>query len=89
MGDQTNSAYIAADPGILGGKPVIACTRISVQLVLEKLRNGWTIDDLLDDHPHLTREQVEATLHYAAAIWNPNRAMNQPAPAPARGGSHS
>jgi len=37
-----------------------------VQLILEKMRDGWTISDLLDDYPHLTREQVEATLDYAA-----------------------
>jgi uncharacterized protein (DUF433 family) len=68
MGDQTNSAYITADPGILGGKPVIAGTRISVQLVLEKLRDGWTIDDLLEDYPQLMREQIEAALQYAAEV---------------------
>ena len=68
MTDQPISTYITADPGILGGKPVIAGTRISVQLVLEKLRDGWTIDDLLDDYPKLTREQIEAALRYAAEV---------------------
>jgi len=57
---------IASDPGVLGGKPVIAGTRISVQLVLEKLADGWSIDDLLDDYPQLSREQVDAALAYAA-----------------------
>ena len=37
-----------------------------MQLILEKLRDGWTIDDLLDDYPHLTREQIIAALAYAA-----------------------
>ena len=60
------SAKIVADPNILAGKPVIAGTRISVQLVLEKIRDGWTIEDLLDDYPHLTREQIVAALAYAA-----------------------
>ncbi len=60
------SAKIIADPNILAGKPIIAGTRISVQLVLEKLRDGWTIEDLLDDYPHLTREQIIAALAYAA-----------------------
>ena len=60
------SAQITTDPQVLGGKPVIAGTRISVQLILEKMRDGWTITDLLDDYPHLTREQIVATLAYAA-----------------------
>ena len=62
----TGSARITTDPGVLAGKPVIAGTRVSVQLVLEKIRDGWTIDDLLDDYPHLTREQIAAALDYAA-----------------------
>ena len=68
MSDQPATAHITADPGILGGKPIIAGTRISVQLVLEKLRDGWTIDELLDDYPRLTREQIVAALRYAAEI---------------------
>jgi uncharacterized protein (DUF433 family) len=59
---------IICDPAILGGKPVIAGTRISVQLILEKLRDGWTFEDLLDDYPHLTRDQVVAALAYAADV---------------------
>jgi uncharacterized protein (DUF433 family) len=62
------SVRIIADPNILAGKPIIAGTRISVQLVLEKIRDGWTIEDLLDDYPHLTREQIIAALEYAAEI---------------------
>jgi uncharacterized protein (DUF433 family) len=61
-------ALITCDPGILDGKPVIAGTRISVQLILEKLRDGWTPEDLLDDYPHLTREQLVAALAYAAEV---------------------
>jgi uncharacterized protein (DUF433 family) len=66
MGDQSGATRITRDPAILGGKPVIAGTRISVQLILEKLRDGWSVDDLLDDYPHLTRAQIIATLAYAA-----------------------
>jgi uncharacterized protein (DUF433 family) len=62
------SVRIIADSNILAGKPIIAGTRISVQLVLEKIRDGWTIEDLLDDYPHLTREQIIAALEYAAEI---------------------
>ena len=66
MTDDT-SALITTDPEILGGKLVIAGTRISVQLILEKLRDGWSIQDLLEDYPHLTREQIIAAIAYAAS----------------------
>ncbi|MGH2484769.1 MAG: DUF433 domain-containing protein [Ktedonobacterales bacterium] len=70
MAQHIHSDHIVADPDILAGKPVIAGTRISVQLVLEKLRDGWTIDDLLDDYPQLTRKQIGAALDYAAAAMS-------------------
>lgn len=66
MTNHTTPPLITSDPGILAGKPVIAGTRISVQLILEKLRDGWTVDDLLDDYPQLTREHIHAALDYAA-----------------------
>jgi uncharacterized protein (DUF433 family) len=41
-----------------------------VQLILEKIRDGWTIEDLLDDYPHLTREQIVSALAYAADVMS-------------------
>ena len=73
MTDDTSSLITSA-PEILGGKPVIAGTRISVQLILEKLRDGWSIQDLLDDYPHLTREQIIAAIAYAASVMGMPRA---------------
>jgi uncharacterized protein (DUF433 family) len=73
MTDDTSS-LITSDPAILGGKPVIAGTRISVQLILEKLRDGWSLQDLLDDYPHLTREQIIAAIAYAASVMGMPRA---------------
>ena len=64
MSTHPTPAQITTDPQTLGGKPIIAGTRISVQLLLEKMRDGWTISDLLDDYPHLTREQIVAALAY-------------------------
>ncbi len=60
------SQYITSDPGILGGKPRIAGTRISVELILEQLALGDTIDDLLYAYPQLTREQILAALAFAS-----------------------
>jgi uncharacterized protein (DUF433 family) len=47
------------------GKPVVAGTRITVELILEKLGAGETIDQLLEAHPRLTREAVLAALDFA------------------------
>lgn len=51
---------IISDPAILYGRPVVAGTRLSVELILEKLGAGESIDDLLADYPHLSREAVLA-----------------------------
>jgi uncharacterized protein (DUF433 family) len=50
------------------GKPVIAGTRITVELILEKLAAGETVDQILEAHPRLTRELVSAALLYAAQV---------------------
>jgi uncharacterized protein (DUF433 family) len=43
--------YIVSDPSIMMGKPVIAGTRITVELILEKLSAGETVDQILEAHP--------------------------------------
>lgn len=57
---------IVSDANILMGKPVIAGTRLSVELILQKLSAGETVDQLLQAHPRLTREGVSAALQFAA-----------------------
>jgi len=57
---------IAANPAILGGKPVIKGTRISVEFILELLASGVTENEILQDYPHLTKEDIHACLEYAA-----------------------
>ena len=57
---------IASDPKVMMGKPVIAGTRITVELILEKLAAGESIDQVLEAHPRLTREAVLAALAFAA-----------------------
>lgn len=58
--------YITADPAILGGKPCIKGTRISVEFILELFASGATREDILQAYPHLTDEGIEEALHYAA-----------------------
>jgi uncharacterized protein (DUF433 family) len=62
----TASERIVIDPGIMQGKPVIRGTRITVDLLLRKLGEGASVEDLLDAYPHLTPEDVRAALAHAA-----------------------
>lgn len=57
---------IVSDPKIMIGKPVIAGTRITVELILEKLAAGEIIEQILASHPRLTSEQIQAALAFAA-----------------------
>lgn len=50
------------------GKPVIAGTRIPVDLILLKLGAGESMEEVLEGYPHITREQLLATLTYASEI---------------------
>lgn len=57
---------ITANPEILGGKPIIRGTRISVAFILEAMASGMTEDEILEDYPHLEREDIQAVLQFAA-----------------------
>ena len=57
---------IVSDPKIMMGKPVVAGTRITVELILEKLAAGETAQQLLDAHPRLTQPAINAALAFAA-----------------------
>ena len=57
---------IEINPRVMMGKPVIKRTRITVELILRKLSDGATEDDLLDGYPRLTREDIRAAMRYAA-----------------------
>lgn len=56
---------IVSDPEILVGKPVIKGTRISVELILGWLANGWTYEQILESYPHITRDDILAALSFA------------------------
>ena len=57
---------IQSDPSIMMGKPVIAGTRITVEYILEKLAAGETVEQILDSHPRLTKDAIQAALDFAA-----------------------
>jgi uncharacterized protein (DUF433 family) len=57
---------IVADPKVMMGKPVVAGTRITVELILDKLAAGESVEQILDAHPRLTREAILAALGFAS-----------------------
>ena len=64
--DAMDDQHIATYPTILTGKPVVAGTRITVELILEKLAAGETIEQIVAAHPRLTEQGVRAALRFAA-----------------------
>lgn len=61
----TTYQYIVSTPGILGGKPCIKGTRISVELILETVANGASVADIVRDFPQLPTEAVQEAIRYA------------------------
>jgi uncharacterized protein (DUF433 family) len=57
---------IEMNPDIMGGKPVIRGTRVPVEAILRKLGAGLAPDDILADHPRLTRDDLRAAQSFAA-----------------------
>lgn len=57
--------WIVTKPGVLGGKPCIRGTRISVELVLELLASGASREDILRAYPHIPAEGLAAAIQYA------------------------
>jgi uncharacterized protein (DUF433 family) len=62
----TATDRIEVNPKVMLGKPVIRGTRIPVELILRKLSEGATEDDLLDAYPRLSRQDIQAAIGYAA-----------------------
>ena len=57
---------IVISPNIMGGKPVIQGTRITVEHVLCKRAGGMTVEEIQNEHPHLTPEDIYAAAAFAA-----------------------
>ncbi len=64
---------VVSDPSVMLGKPIIAGTRMTVELILELLSSGATTEDILSEYPHLTRASVNATLAFAADALQSDR----------------
>ncbi len=63
-----NKNYVISNPKIMMGKPIIAGTRITVELILEKLSAGESIEQIIQEHPQLSAETIKAALAFAAQV---------------------
>jgi uncharacterized protein (DUF433 family) len=68
--------YITSNPHILYGKPAIKGTRISVDLILEKLACGETIEQILNSYPNLKSEMIYACLAFASESLRNEKIFN-------------
>lgn len=66
MTEKTLLRRIVINPKIMLGKPVIKGTRLTVEIIVEKIAYGATIEDLKKDYPFLTEDDIKAALLYAA-----------------------
>jgi uncharacterized protein (DUF433 family) len=69
----TNFDKIVCKQEILGGKPCIQGTRISVDMILEWIASGATIQNICDDYKHLTQNSVVQAILYAAYLIQQER----------------
>jgi uncharacterized protein (DUF433 family) len=60
--------YITIDPDVCNGKPTIRHKRITVQTILEFLSSGDSIEEILENYPALTKEDVYACLTFATNL---------------------
>jgi uncharacterized protein (DUF433 family) len=73
-------ARVVSDPAVMVGKPVIAGTRITVELILEKLASGQTPEHVMEDYPHLPQGAVPAALRFAAEVLHADVIYPSPEP---------
>lgn len=60
---------ITVDPNILVGKPIITGTRISVELIMDRLADGWTMEQILESYPRIAREDVLAAIAFVTEVF--------------------
>jgi len=68
---------ITVIPGLMSGKPTISGMQFPVKNILEMLASGKTNEDILEQHPSLEKEDIQAALHYASLIVNSATAVKE------------
>ena len=60
---------ITVDPDILCGKPIVRGTRISVDLLMDRLADGWTVEEILAAYPSITKDDVLAAIAFVTEVF--------------------
>ncbi|MGI4874186.1 MAG: DUF433 domain-containing protein [Janthinobacterium lividum] len=60
----TWQTFISSDAQILGGKPALKGTRLSVEFLLERLASGWSVQELCDNYPGLALAHLQAVFAF-------------------------
>jgi uncharacterized protein (DUF433 family) len=66
---------IEINPKVMLGKPVISGTRITVEIILKKLSKNLSFEEILEDYPRLTREDIQAAIAYAATALSTDEVL--------------
>ena len=66
---------IDSDPQVIGGKPRVKGTRMGVAFLLGLFGSGWSIQDVLENYPHLTEEDLLAVFAYAADVLGEEKTL--------------
>lgn len=61
-----NFSFIVSDPAILGGKPIIKGSRISVEFILELIASGGSVSQIAERYPHVSTEAIQQAIFFAA-----------------------
>ena len=69
---------IVIDPDILVGKPVIKGTRLAVEFIVDLLAEGWSEEEIMQNYPGVTKEDIHACLGYASAVLKSERVYPLP-----------
>jgi uncharacterized protein (DUF433 family) len=66
---------IGFDPGVLGGKPVVKGTRLAVEKIVELMAAGWSEQQIIENYPGVTRDDIAACLFYASDVLKSERVV--------------
>jgi len=59
---------IVLNPDVLAGKPIVKGTRLAVEFIIDLLAQGWSREQILENYPSLTQEDIQACLAYASEV---------------------
>ncbi len=66
---------IGFDPGVLGGKPVVKGTRLAVEKIVELMAAGWSEQQIIENHPGISHDDIAACLFYASEVLKSERVV--------------